>query len=74
MTFVYSPLTAHRSQLIAHRSLLISYLSKNMKKDFWGEGRKYGNAQLPYNQVDANPKSCPLKHTKKTLKCFLSFT
>ena len=67
-------LTAHCSPLTTHRSPLISYLSKNMKKDFWGEGRKYGNVQPFYNQVDANPKSCPLKHTKKTLKCFLSFT
>ncbi|MEE0690376.1 MAG: hypothetical protein UCJ13_06040, partial [Bacteroidaceae bacterium] len=62
------------SSLTTHCSLLISHLSKNKKKGFWGEGRKYGNIQPSYNQVDANPKSCPLKHTKKTLKCFLSFT
>ena len=67
MTFVYSPLIAHLSQLIPHRSLLISYLSKNKKKGFGGEGRKYGNVQPSYNQVDANPISCPLKHTKKDL-------
>ncbi|MEE1087557.1 MAG: hypothetical protein UIC63_01170, partial [Bacteroidaceae bacterium] len=60
-----SILTAHPSSLTAHRSPLISYLSKNMKMDFWGEGRKYGNVQPPYNQVDANPKSCPPKTYEK---------
>ena len=59
------------SNLIAHNSLLITqksvvsvssvchspYLSKNKKKGFGGDGRKYGDIQPSYNQADANPQN-----------------
>ena len=74
LTSHLSPLIAHLSQLIPHRSLLISYLSKNKKREFWGEEEKCERFQHSYNQVDTNKWNNFRNHTKKRLKCFWSFT
>ena len=73
------------SNLIAHVSLLTTqksvvsachcpHLSKNKKREFWTEWRKYKNYQPSYSQANTKPWKTFRKHTKKRFKCFLSFT
>ena len=81
-----SSLTAHRSPLRTHYSLLnklsylrhwraiIFYLSKKKKRRFWTERPKNVDTQHSYNQANTKQRQYGRKHTKKTLKCFLSFT
>ena len=80
--------TSHNSKLTTHCSLLTTqksvvfassafhclHLSKKKKKGFWTEWRKSKNRQPSYSQANTKPWKTLRKHTKKRLKCFLSFT
>ena len=49
-------------------------LSKNKKKEFARNAAKYANTHLTNIQHDTITLKPHLKHTKKRLKCFSSFT
>ena len=69
---------SHHSLLTTQKSVASAchcpHLSKNKKREFWTEWRKCKNYQPSYSQANTKPWKTLRKHTKKRLKCFLSFT